>query len=105
EHAKLNIEQRAMSVLKGNKLTILDGISVLVTDKEVNLNSNAKVRIGDYYVYLVDSLTLEKAKIKANVIHKYENCSAIIIHSEENVESVSGVMAFVTSLFAEYDIN
>ena len=27
------------------------------------------------------------------------------IESEENIENVSGVMAYVTSLFAEYNIN
>jgi len=102
---KMSIEQRALSVLKGNKITILDGISVLVTDRETDIQSRAKIKIDDYYIYLVDSAVLKRAKIKTNIIEKYENCSAINIHSEQNVESVSGVMAFVTSLFAEYNIN
>lgn len=105
EKVKQTIEQRALSVLKGNKITILDGISVLVVDKEIEIRNRAKIKIDDYYIYLIDSNVLKRAKIKANVIEKYENCSAINIHSEENVESVSGVMAYVTSLFAEYNIN
>lgn len=105
EKMKTSIEQRALSVLRGNKITILDGISVLVTDKDTEIKSSAKIKIGDYYIYLVDSNVLAKTKIKADFVHKYENCSALVIHSEENVENVSGVMAFVTSLFAEYNIN
>ena len=103
--ARQSIEQRALSVLKGNKITILDGISIIVMDKEIDIHNRAKIKIDDYYIYLVDSNILKKTKIKGNVIKKYENCSAINIHSEENVENVSGVMAFVTSLFAEYGIN
>jgi hypothetical protein len=100
-----SIEQRALSVLKGNKITILDGISILVTNKDIEIKNNAKIKIDDYYIYLVDTNVLKQAKIKTETIKKYESCSAIVIHSEENIENVSGVMAFVTSLFAEYNIN
>lgn len=102
---KLSIERRALSVLKGNKITILDGISVLVLDRDVDIESNAKVKIDKYYVYLVENTVLRRSKVKGSVIKRYENCSAINIQSEEDVEAVSGVMAFVTSLFAEYGIN
>lgn len=105
EKVKQSIEKRALSVLKGNKITILDGISILVLNREIDIKNNAKIKIGDYYIYLIDSNLLKRSKIKAEVIKKYEDCSAIVVHSEENVESVSGVMAFVTSLFAEYNIN
>lgn len=104
EKVRMNIEQRALSVLKGNKITILDGISVIVTDQDTDIKNNAKIKVSDYYVYLIDSGSLKRSKIKG-VIKRYEDCSAIVIHSQENVESVSGVMAFVTSLFAEYNIN
>lgn len=102
---KMGIEERALSVLRGNKITILDGISVLVTEREIEIKNSAKIKIGDYYIYLIESNVLKKSKIKADVVEKYENCSAITIHSDQNVENVSGVMAFVTSLFAEYGIN
>lgn len=106
EKVKQSIEQRALSVLKGNKVTILDGISVLITSKDVDVRNNAKIKLGDYYIYLIDSAVLKRSRIKpAEIIEKHENCSAIVIHSEANVENVSGVMAFVTSLFAEYNIN
>ncbi len=105
EKAKFSIEKRALSVLKGNKITILDGISVLVLDSEIDIPNNAKIKVDRHYVYLVENNILKKAKIKAEIIKKYENCSAINIQSDENVEAVSGVMAFVTSLFAEYNIN
>ena len=103
---KEGIEERALSVLKGNKITILDGISILISGKDIEIENDAKIKIGRYYLYLVESGVLKRSKVKSSdLIKKYENCSAIVIHSEENVESVSGVMAFVTSLFAEYNIN
>lgn len=106
EKVKQSIEQRALTVLKDNKITILDGISILVTEKDLEMRNSAKIKIDQYYIYLVDSTSLKKMKIKSqDIIKKYENCSAINIHSEENVENVSGVMAYVTSLFAEYNIN
>lgn len=102
---KDTIEKRALSVLHNNRVTLLDGIAVLVTDKEVDIKNTAKVKIESYYVYLTDRNEIKRMKMKSSVIKKYENCSVISIHSEENVESVSGVMAFVTSLFAEQNIN
>lgn len=106
EKVKEGIEERALSVLKGNKITILDGISILISGKDIEIENDAKIKIGRYYLYLVESGALRRSKVKSSdLIKKYENCSAIVIHSEENVESVSGVMAFVTSLFAEYNIN
>lgn len=106
EKVKQSIEQRALLVLKDNKITILDGISIIVAEKDLDIRNSAKIKIDQYYIYLVDSTSLKKAKINAHyIIKKYENCSAVNIHSEENVENVSGVMAYVTSLFAEHNIN
>jgi hypothetical protein len=105
EKTKSTIEQRALSVLKGNRITIIDGISILVLDKDVEIQNSAKVKVNNYFIYLCENRDLKKAKIKNGIIHKYENCAALNIESEENVENVSGVMAYVTSLFAEYNIN
>lgn len=102
---KQGIEARALSVLRGNRVTLLDGIAVIITDKDIDIKNSAKVRVDQYYVYLTDKNEIAKIKGKTNIIKRYENCSVISIHSEENVESVSGVIAFVTSLFAEQNIN
>ncbi len=102
---KLNIEKRALSVLKGNKLTLANKISVIVTERDIDSDFIAKIRIGNQYTYLLDSEKQLSKQTYAKTQRIYRNCSAITIHSGEDVENVSGVMAFVTSLFAEYEIN
>ncbi len=105
EKARQSIEQRALAVLKGNRITLLEGISLLISEKEIDLKNNVKIKLGEYYYYLADSRTVLKKSQKESLLKRHDNCSAIIVHSAENVESVPGVMAFVTSLFAEYNIN
>lgn len=102
-----NIEMRALSVLKYNTLTLLEGIAVLITNADLEIQNTAKVKIESYYVYLTEKNKAHALgqKQRRSIIKSYENCSAIIINSAEKIESVSGVMAFVTSLFAEHDIN
>ncbi len=103
--AEFGIEAKALSVLKGNSITLIDGVSLIVMDKEIVAQNLAKVKMGDYFVYLFSPEQARALKEHRQIVKKHENCSAIIIRSGESVESVPGVMAFVTSLFAEYNIN
>ena len=91
--------------MKGNKLTMVNRISVLVTERDVQSEFIAKIKIGNHYTYLMDSEKQLPKHAYSKTQRIYKNCSAITIHSGEDVENVSGVMAFVTSLFAEYEIN
>jgi aspartokinase len=102
-----NIETRALSVIKENRIMLLDRISVIISNKRIRIENDAEVKIDFYYVYLaksgaVGSLTKEE---RYSIVERHDNCSAIVIYSGGNIESTSGVVAFITSLLAEYGIN
>ncbi|MDE1824613.1 MAG: hypothetical protein KGH74_04950, partial [Candidatus Micrarchaeota archaeon] len=96
---KNTIEKRALDVLKENRITLLDGIYVAISDKRLEIENKAEVKVDSYYVYLTDKSAFKSMtrKQKESLIKVHENCSAIIIYSEEKLENVSGVLAFVTS--------
>ncbi len=102
---RVGIEDKALSVLKGNSITLVDGVSLIVLNRDISIANMAKVKMGEYFVYLLGYDQAKGLRERHAIVKKHEKCSAITIHSGENVESVPGVMAFVTSLFAEYNIN
>lgn len=107
EQKNNTIEIRAMPVLKGNKITLLDGVHVIISDKRLELENDAEVKIDSYYVYLTrKDMSRDIAKRQGSHIIKInENCSAIIVYSQERIEKVSGVVAFLASVLAAEDIN
>ncbi|MDE1851797.1 MAG: ACT domain-containing protein [Candidatus Micrarchaeota archaeon] len=104
---KGTIEKRALEVLKENRITLLDGVYVIISSQKMDIDNKAEVKVDSYYVYLTDKNAFKSMtrKQKSSLIKVHENCSAIIIYSEEKLENVSGVLAFVTSLLAERSIN
>jgi aspartokinase len=101
------IELRALSVIKENRISLLDKVSVIVSNKRLRIENEAEVKMDFYYIYLVRGgvekhLTKEE---KYSVVEQHKNCSMITIYSGNNIESTSGVVAFMASLLAEYGIN
>jgi aspartokinase len=107
ESVKGTIESRALGVLKENRIALLDGVHVIVSEAELNIPNDAKVKIDEYYVYLTrkDVIKGLGKKERQSIVKVNDNCSTIIIYSGENLESGSGVVAFITSLLAEQNIN
>jgi hypothetical protein len=107
ESVKVGIEARALEVLKENRLALLDGVHVIVSRKELEIENDAKVKTDQYYIYLTRKDVVKKMgkKDREALVKVRDNCSAILIYSEEDVEGTSGVMAFVASLLAEQSIN
>ncbi len=107
ESVKGSIEARALKVLKENRIALLDGVHVIVSDEELEIDNDAKVKIDNYYVYLTRKNVMKDLgkKAKESIIKVNDNCSTLIIYSGENLESGSGVVAFLTSLLAEQNIN
>lgn len=101
-----SIEKHAMSILKYSKIKIESGISVVVSTSDVDVEKSGKIKLSDYYVYLVsDDSELKQLKKSRGTIKVQENASAIIIHSEERLEALPGFVAFIASLLAEQNIN
>ena len=102
----INIERHATSILKYSKITIQSGISVVISTSDVDVEKSGKIKLSDYYVYLVpNDSELRQLKKSKGTIKVQEDASAIIIHSEERLEALPGFVAFIASLLAEQNIN
>jgi aspartokinase len=103
----LELETRAQSILSGNRITLLDGMFVIISTKRLGMENEAEVKLGGYYVYLSKRgvpADLSK-KAKEDLVEVHPNCSVIVISSEARLENVPGVIAFLTSVLAEQSIN
>ncbi len=102
----INIERHATSILKRSKITIQSGISVVISNADVDVEESGKIKLSDYYIYLVSNDSeLKQLKKSKGTIKVQEDASAIIIHSEEKLEALPGFVAFIASLLAEQNIN
>lgn len=101
------IEMRALGILRENRMALLDGVRVIISTGDLEIESDAKVKMDDYYIYLTrkDVLKSLDKKARKSLVKVRDSCSAIIIYSEEGIEGASGVIAFLASLLAEQNIN
>jgi aspartokinase len=95
-------EEKVLSLLKESTITLHDGNSVVVTTKPLENEAKIKVNLGGKFVYLTDKNSLGKID---GILQKHENCVVIVIHSPVELEVTPGVVAFLTSLLAEQNIN
>ena len=102
----ISIEKHATSIIKSSKITIESGISVVISTSDLDVEKSGKIKLNDYYIYLVpDPSELKYIKKGRGTIKVQENASAITIHSEERLEALPGFVAFIASLLAEQNIN
>ncbi len=102
----MGIEKHAIAMLNESTITIQSGISVIISPDDVDVDKSSKIKLRDYYVYLIyNNDEFRKIKKAADITVVHENCSAIIIHSGEKLEALPGFVAFITSLLAEQNIN
>lgn len=100
------IEKHASQMLRDSSVTIQSGISVIISNDDVDVVKGSKIKLKEYYVYLSeDPEEFRKLKKSVDVIKMHENSSAIIIHSNEKLEALPGFVAFIASLLAEQNIN
>ncbi|MBC7130975.1 ACT domain-containing protein [Candidatus Bathyarchaeota archaeon] len=95
-------EERVLKILKESTVSLHDGNSVIVTTKPLEVEAKIRVNLGGRFVYLIERNSLKRVE---GVLQKHEDCVMIIIHSPEELEATPGVVAFLTSLLAEQNIN
>jgi aspartokinase len=95
-------EEKVLQVLKRSGLAVYDRKSVMITTKEINTKTGMKVDLLDKYVYLLDRGDLVG---RINALVKHDNCTMIVMHSPEELEATPGVVAFLTTLLAEQNVN
>ncbi len=102
----MGIERHAMQLLNDSTVNIQSGISVIISPDDVDVQKSSKIKLRDYYVYLIyNNDEFKKIKKAADITVVHENCSAIVIHSGEKLEALPGFVAFIASLLAEQNIN
>jgi hypothetical protein len=95
-------EEKVLQVLKRSVIALYDRKAVTITTKEINTKTAMKVDLLDKYIYLLDRADLPK---RFNALVKHDNCTMIVMHSPEELEATLGVVAFLTTVLAEQDVN
>lgn len=96
-------EERVLRLLKKSVMTVYDGNSIVITSGQKDIKEKVKVNLKDSVVYLLDKVELPR--ITKDVLKKNENCTTIIIKSPKEIETTPGVVAFLTSLLSEQNVN
>jgi aspartokinase len=95
-------EEKVLEILKKSVLVVYDRKSVIITNKEINIENGMKVDLPDKFVFLLDRKDLPE---RINALVKHDNCTMIVIHSPEELEATPGVIAFLTTLLSEQNVN
>lgn len=95
-------EEKVLQVLRRSSLALYDRKSVMITNKETDAKNALKVDLLNKHVYLLDRADLPE---RVSTLVKHEDCTMIVIHSPEELEATPGVVAFLTTLLAEQNIN
>ncbi len=100
-------ELRAHLIFEGNTITLMDGIVVITSRNRLDLKSEAEVKFGAYYAYLTDRKSA--ARITKNdrrgILKVRDSCTAIIVHSDERLETTVGALSLLTAMLAGQNIN
>jgi hypothetical protein len=95
-------EEKVLGLLKRSGITLYDQKSVIITAKEIEAKNGMKVDLPGKFVYLLDKADLPE---KISTLVKHDNCTMIIVNSPEELEATVGVVAFLTALLAEQNVN
>jgi hypothetical protein len=105
--SKQRREEKILGVLKGSGITVLDNMSLIVTDKDVSIKTVAKVSTNSEHIMIIQKDQLKDASLrfKANIIKKHESCAVLIVTSPKVIQETPGVVAFQAAVLAEQNIN
>ena len=95
-------EEKVLQLLKRSSIVVYDRKSVVITAKEINAKNAMKVDLLGKFVYLLEKSDLPE---RLNALVKHDKCTMIVIHSPEELEATPGVVAFLTTLLAEQNVN
>ena len=95
-------EEKVLQLLKRSSITVYDRKSVIITAKEMATKNGMKVDLLGKFVYLLDRSDLPE---RITTLVKHDNCTMIVVNSPEELENTPGVVAFLTALLAEQNIN
>ncbi len=95
-------EEKALQVLKRSAMAVYDKKSVIITTREIKTKTGMKVDLLGKVVYLMDRSDMPE---RITALVKHDNCTMIVVHSPKELEATPGVVAFLTTLLAEQNVN
>ena len=95
-------EEKVLQLLKRSGIAVYDRKSVIITAKEISTKGGMKVDLPGKFVYLLDRADLPE---RISTLVKHDNCTMIVVNSPEELENTPGVVAFLTALLAEQNVN
>jgi aspartokinase len=95
-------EEKVLQILKRSGIAVYDRKAVIITAKEMTIKTGMKVDLPDKFVYLLDRADLPE---RISTLIKHDNCTMIVVNSPEELEATVGVVAFLTTLLAEANVN
>ncbi len=95
-------EEKVLQVLNRSSMAVYDRKSVIITTKEISTKTGMKVDLLGKVVYLLDRSDMPE---RTSALVKHDNCTMIVVHSPKELEATPGVVAFLTTLLAEQNVN
>lgn len=95
-------EEKVLQILKRSGIALYDQKAVIITAQEIEAKSGMKVDLLGKFVYLLDRADLPQ---RISTLVKHDNCTMIVINSPEELEATVGVVAFLTALLSEQNVN
>ena len=118
---ELGNEQKIKTLLSKSEISIKNKISVLILGKSIDLDyiiefqKNVKKENGttyvlegtDNYTIITQETYAQKLhnKFESNIIKFHKDLAIINFKSPEEIEKITGVVSYLTSLFAENGVN
>ena len=95
-------EEKVLQILKRSAMAVYDKKSVVITTKEISIKAGMKVDLLGKVVYLLDRSDMPE---RVSALVKHDKCTMIVMHSPKELEATPGVVAFLTTLLAEQNVN
>jgi aspartokinase len=95
-------EEKVLQILKRSGMAVYDRKSVVITNREIDVENALKVDLLNKHVYLLDRSDLPE---RVSALVKHEDCTMIVVHSPQELEATPGVVAFLATLLAEQNVN
>jgi aspartokinase len=95
-------EEKVLQILKRSGMAVYDRKSVMITNREIDVENALKVDLLNKHVYLLDRSDLPE---RVSALVKHEDCTMIVVHSPQELEATPGVVAFLATLLAEQNVN
>jgi predicted amino acid-binding ACT domain protein len=95
-----------LSILGKSRISVTEGVSVMISKGRLEIESIASVSVNNLYLYIINGEPPAlPTKTQNSVLRRYSDCSLIGIHSDENIARTYGVVAYLSSLLAQQNIN